>query len=127
VPLFTSYVFVRVLSKDSRAVLETDNVVNFVYWLRKPAVIRDEEISAIREYLWKHENVELERIKVDLNDKVRIKNGPFMSKEGKITDIQRKTVKILLPSLGYALVVSVDKDQIEKVDTIKKDLLLASS
>src|SRR5690348_34329 len=87
VPLFTSYVFVRVLLHEQKTVLETDNIFNFVYWLRKPAIIRDEEIMTIKKYLWEHENVELERIAVNVNDTIRIKEGPLVSMEGKVTDV----------------------------------------
>lgn len=46
-PLFRSYVFVNIdLEKQSATVRRTLGVVNFVYWLQKPAVIQDDEILA---------------------------------------------------------------------------------
>lgn len=127
VPLFTSYVFVRLLPREHKIVRETDNVFNFVYWLGKPAIIKDEEIMTIKKYLWEHQSVELERIAVNVNDTIRIKEGPLVSMEGKVTDVTKRTVRVLLPSLGFALVVSVDKLYVEKVDTIEKDLLVVSN
>jgi transcription antitermination factor NusG len=50
-PLFRSYVFVNIdLAKQSAAVRRTLGVVNFVYWLNKPAVIQDDEILAIQQF-----------------------------------------------------------------------------
>ena len=47
--LFRSYVFVNIdLEKQSGLVRRTFGVVNFVYWLHKPAVIQDDEIHAIK-------------------------------------------------------------------------------
>ena len=47
-PLFRSYVFVNIdLASQSSAVRRTLGVVNFLYWLNKPAVIQDDEIIAI--------------------------------------------------------------------------------
>lgn len=59
-PLFRSYVFVNIdLEKQSAAVRRTLGVVNFVYWLNKPAVIQDDEIIAIQQFLSEHASVEV--------------------------------------------------------------------
>jgi transcription antitermination factor NusG len=51
-PLFRSYVFVNIdLAKQSPIVRRTLGVVNFLYWLGKPAVIQDAEIMAIQQFL----------------------------------------------------------------------------
>src|SRR5688500_10904022 len=56
-PLFTSYVFVRASLKEQTVIRETDGIVNFVYWLGRPAVIRNEEIDLIKRFLNQHKNV----------------------------------------------------------------------
>src|ERR1700733_7578238 len=48
-PLFSSYVFVHIDETEQVPVRVTDGVINFVYWLGKPAVVRNEEILAIPE------------------------------------------------------------------------------
>ena len=50
-PLFKSYVFVRIDSLEKTKVLMTDGVLNFVHYLGKPAVIKDEEVDNIKRYL----------------------------------------------------------------------------
>ncbi|MEP6750927.1 MAG: UpxY family transcription antiterminator, partial [Bacteroidota bacterium] len=50
-PLFSAYVFVQIDETEQLQVRLTDGVINFVYWLGKPAVIKNEEIHAIREFL----------------------------------------------------------------------------
>src|SRR5919206_3366358 len=50
-PLFTSYVFVYVTQAEHLAVKQTNGFVTFVFWLGKPAVIRDEEIKTIKQFL----------------------------------------------------------------------------
>ena len=49
-PLFTSYVFVHTTPQEQLAIKQTDGILNFVYWLGQPAVIRDEEIDAVVKY-----------------------------------------------------------------------------
>ena len=45
VPLFNSYVFVRLAEVDRNLVFQSSGVVRYLFWLAKPAIVRDEEIS----------------------------------------------------------------------------------
>ena len=109
-PLFTSYVFVRLHRTELIPVRETDGVINLVHWLNKPAVIKDEEIDAIRRFLNEHKTVSLEKQKINVNDQVRVSAGPLMMHEGRVVEILHKTVKVSLPSLGYALIAVAAQD-----------------
>lgn len=112
-PLFKSYVFVHATPSEHLTIKKTDGVVNFVYWLGKPAVIKEEEITAIKDFLLTHKNVQLEKIDVNVNDRVRVLGGPLMSREGEVLEVKNKTVKICLPSLGYAMFAEVEKSNVE--------------
>ena len=50
-PLFKSYIFVHIDLTEKVRVLQTDGILNFVHYLGKPALIRDEEINLIKHYL----------------------------------------------------------------------------
>jgi len=113
-PLFSSYVFVYISEREHLSIKETDGVVNFVYWLNKPAIIRNEEIDTIKKFLSEYDHVSLEKTEVNLNDKVRIINGPLMMWEGNVVEIRTNTVKITLPSLGQTLVA-----EIRNVETVR--------
>ena len=119
-PLFTSYVFVFVSPEEHLKIKQTDGVVNFVYWLNRPAEIRQEEIDTIRRFLNEYENVLLEKMMVNVNDPVRIINGPLMMWEGNVIEVRTNTVKITLPSLGQTLVAEIRKENIEKVRPIRE-------
>jgi transcription antitermination factor NusG len=112
-PLFNSYVFVRINSEEQLAVRQTSGILNFVYWLSKPAVIRNDEIDIIKQFLNEHSFVKLEKVKVNLNDLARIISGPFMEQEGQVVSIKNKKVKILLPSLGYLMYVEIETARIQ--------------
>lgn len=114
-PLFSGYVFVRVNEKDMAPVKKLDGYINFVYWLSKPAVIRSEEIDAIRQFLLDFDRVQVEKTRVNLDDQVKIINGPFLEMEGKVVGIKSRTVKVLLPSLGFALVAELEKQHVQVI------------
>jgi transcription antitermination factor NusG len=107
-PLFNSYVFVKISAEEQLTIRQTDGILNFVYWLNKPAVIRDEEINVIKQYLNEYAHCRLEKVSININDTVRIEAGPFMEQEGTVVSFKNKHVKILLPSLGYLMHVEIE-------------------
>src|SRR6187399_1440574 len=111
-PLFKSYVFVKVNEPDRTSVRMTSGVINFVYWDGKPAVIKEKEISAIKRFLDEYENVEVKPIKLEVNQRVKITKGPLMDQEGQVLELQHKTVKVAIDSLGYLLVAHIDRTKL---------------
>lgn len=114
-PLFASYVFVRTEEARHAELSRISGVVNLVYWLRKPAVIKEDEIEAIRRFTDQYSNVQLEKTAVNLDDKVRIIKGPLITQEGNVIAVKSRTVKIALPSLGYIMVAEVEKQNVEVI------------
>ncbi len=113
-PLFSSYVFVKSFPTDIYKIKQvTSDIVNFVYWLGKPAVIMDTEIDNIKDFLNGYSNVKIEKKDIRLNDRVKIINGPLMDRVGDITSIENNKVKLYLPSLGYIITAEVDINNIE--------------
>lgn len=112
-PLFKSYVFIYTTEKEHGHIRQTDGVLNFVYWLGKPAVIKSGEIEAIRNFLTEYQNVQLEHLDVNIYDTVKIKCGPLMEQEGDVLEVKNKSVRVYLPSMGYALIAEVEKCNVE--------------
>ena len=121
-PLFSSYVFVRTNDTEHIRVLQTEGLLRIVHWLGKPAVIKDEEIETIKRFLIEHENVQLQKTPVSINDKVKIIEGPLLSMEGSIIEVMYNSVKVVLPSLGYSMIAKVQTAHIEKVIDKPKDV-----
>lgn len=118
-PLFTSYVFVNITSQELIRAKETEGVVNFVYWLGKPAVIRHEEIETIKQFLNEYEAVSIERTeRIHPNDQIQIVHGPLMMREGKVVAVGHKKVKVLIPSIGFNLVAEVEIANVAKMKSI---------
>lgn len=111
-PLFKSYVFVKVSDEDRSNVRLTTGAINFVYWDGKPAVIKEKEILAIRRFLNEYELVEARPMKLDIDQRVRITNGSLMDQEGKVVQLQHKTAKVAIDSLGYILVATIDRTKL---------------
>jgi transcription antitermination factor NusG len=108
-PLFKSYVFARVTEDDQTRVRMTAGVMNFVYWNGKPAIIPVREIETIRKFLNEYENVSAEPVQLKEDSRVTIRQGLFMDHEAKILKIEGNRVKVVIESIGYTLVASIDK------------------
>lgn len=123
VPLFTSYVFVYVEEKDLYFVKKiTSKVVSILYWLGRPAIIKNDEILEIKKFLNKHSEVKLDKRVVDVNDEVLIIRGPFYNQHGIIKSLKNNSVVLSLPSLGYNMIAELDISNIQQVYTFKHEM-----
>ena len=108
-PLFKSYVFVKIRETEQLKVRMAGGVVNFVYWLGKPAVIKDKEIDIIRKFLNDYGDVRAVPIDLKIDARITIAKGAFMDKEAKVTKIMNNKVQVVIESIGYSLVAVIDK------------------
>ena len=111
-PLFKSYVFVKVKEDEKTAVRMVNGVVNFVYWLGKPAIIKDKEIQTIRKFMNDYEDVEVKQVNIEPNTQVMVRQGLLMGKKGTVKRVLRKKVEILIESIGFTLTAYIDKSKI---------------
>ena len=102
-PLFTSCVFVKIAEGEHSLLKKIDGVISMVYWLGKPAIIREIEINAIENFLNEYVNVRLEKRPININDQVRMVGGPLMELDANAVGLKTRTIKIFLPSLGYMM------------------------
>jgi len=106
-PLFRSYVFVKIDTEEHIKVLGTIGVVNFLYFEKKPAIIRDNEIEAIRKYLGQS-NASIQVVDMahmPANTKVSINQGLFMGQKGEVIKASKKTVYVRLESINMMMIV----------------------
>jgi transcription antitermination factor NusG len=114
-PLFKSYVFVKVSDEEKTTVRMTTGVMNFVYWNKKPAIIKEKEILTIKRFLDEYRDVHVYPIELKLNDRVRVTSGSFMDHEGKVLGLRHKIVKVAIDSLGYILVAYIERSKLISV------------
>ena len=111
-PLFKSYIFVRILENEKTAVLMTDGILNFVYYVGKPAIIRDKEVNIIKKYLSEKEaSVSIQSLgSLDENTRIRVNHGVFMDTTGTVVKGGKKKVYVKLESLDQVMIVEFPVD-----------------
>jgi len=106
-PLISGYVFVRITLKLYDIVLQTDNVMQYVRFEGKAAVIRDQDIDILKRMLGQSE-MEVEITMEDLQPgaMVEINSGPMMGFRGELISFQGKNkVALRIPPLGFTVMV----------------------
>jgi transcription antitermination factor NusG len=105
VPLFTSYVFVQLAGKKRNLVFDVPGVVRYLFWLGKPAIVRNEEIEVIQDWL---EGDKVDDAKVEqLNkgDQVTIKEGALKGQKAFVREIGKRKMRLIMPNLGCTVEV----------------------
>lgn len=110
-PLFNSYIFVRVMESELSSVLKVFGVVKFVYYIDKPAIVRDKEIENIKLFLKLTEGY---RIKVQKGDKVQVSSGLLIGINGEVLRVKKNKVVIRIEQLGLSVVATVPRGQLQK-------------
>ncbi len=109
VPLFSSYVFVKVKKEELKKIRYLNGVVNFVYWLGSPAQVRDSEIAALKDFLESNKKSVFEVLPIKTDDKIKITTGVFKDKIGIVKKILKNKTILFVESLGIQITVSFKK------------------
>ncbi len=117
-PLFTSYVFIRVSEADFTLIKKTDGVINMIYWLGEPVVIKDAEIDMIKIFLRECTNVSLEKKPIQSIDKMPADGGSFTEMENNnFLRLKTRSITMELPSLGYVMYAEAEKGNVKIIES----------
>ena len=109
VPLFNSYIFVHLDDKERNRIFEVVGAVRYLFWLGKPAVVRDIEIETIKNWLSVPDTYNVSISQWKKGDKIVLESGPFVSQSAIIQEVKQNHYILILESLGCVL--RVDKKE----------------
>ena len=111
-PLFSSYVFVRCTDIERYKAFELPGAVRYLYWLQKPAIVRDEEIDAIKAMLNDFDHNEIQMESISLNDTVILQSGPLMDRVGTVTGVSGNKYEVVLKDIQMRIFVDATKNKL---------------
>lgn len=98
-PLLPSYVFVFIEEEKRNDVFSVSGIVRYMFWLGKPATVRENEIELMKQHLdGIYQSVSL--IKFTRGQLYKISEGVFCGRIGKVVETQKNKIKLELQSLG---------------------------
>ena len=114
-PLFKGYVFVQLEEQNKWDIKLVDGVINFIYWLGKPAVVKQVEIDNIKKFLNEFDDVKVIDESLKSNDAVFVKQGLLMNYKGIILEIKGNSATVKIDSMGISLVATIKNINLLKV------------
>ncbi|WP_396157239.1 UpxY family transcription antiterminator [Flavobacterium sp.] len=104
VPLLPSYVFVKLESHDRELVFQVSGIVRYLYWLGKPAIIKDAEIDILQKWL-QDKVISFEVVGIQKGTLYEIPSGPFIGQKGIVEKIDKSQITLILEELGVKIIL----------------------
>lgn len=116
-PVMPGYIFVFVNSKELSHVAKTENVVSFITFEGKPAVVRQNDIEALKVLLKQPEELEVTRENFIKGKQVEILSGPLTGLIGELTEIRGKQKFLIrLNQLNTSFYIEISDAQLKLVE-----------
>lgn len=109
VPLFNSYIFVQVEEKERNVIFEIPGAVRYLFWLGKPAIVKEQEIQIIQNWLNVPDTFKVTVDKWQKGDKIVLESGPFVAQSAIVQEVKHNHYLLILESLGCLLKVEQKK------------------
>ncbi len=116
-PIIPSYIFIHISEKNRHKIFPALGIVNYMFWLKKPVIIRDKEMKKMREWFDSHATEEIKSREIVLGNEVRIESGIMSGKEGIIEKIGNKYLTLTIPQLGIRFQVDKSQTLIKNIST----------
>ena len=103
-PLISSYVFVHCTDAQRPEVFRIDGPLYYLYYIGRPAVVRDAEIALLKGSLTDSIlSYDVEHYRA--GQSIELPKGPFKGQTGKINSVSKNRVEIAIEELGIKLIL----------------------
>jgi len=107
-PLFRSYVFVRVSSREYFKILQHRAVLKYVGFGGKPSVVRDYQMDALRRALGENIDFKITSDRFKPGQPVDVTAGPMCGCSGEIIRYAgKKSLLVRIGETGYSMIVQM--------------------
>ena len=112
-PLIPGYCFVNISRKEYDKVLQTNNVVGYIFFEKKAAIIPDEQIQALKKMITQFDvEVNVSNSNFVKGKKIEIISGPLLGLTGELREVRGKNrfmVRIVQINTTFSVELSADK------------------
>lgn len=112
VPLFNSYIFVQLPDTDRNSVFQVAGVIRYLFWLGKPAVVREEEIEIIKRNILDIDVSDILVLPYKIGDRIKLETGMFNNQDAIVQEISNTHYILVLESLGCVLKMKYKKSSL---------------
>lgn len=105
IPLFNSYVFVQLPDAERNSVFSVPGVIRYLFWLGKPAIVRNDEIESIKTSLNDSNIIDISVTSIKVGDRIKLESGAFSNQDAIVQEVSKTHYILILESLGCVLKV----------------------
>ena len=116
-PLFKGYVFIQLEEHKRDEVFAFPSTVRYLFWQRRPAIVRKEEIATIQKFLGHYHHERLKVTDITPGRYVRITSGKFMNEEGVLLDASNSKALVQLKELGIQLSLNLTQNELQAIQS----------
>ena len=114
-PIINSYIFVHIPKTDYRKVFESKGIVAYVSANKRPVVIPDHEIDAMKRAVASNLSLNVEANAIQKGQNITITSGPLKGISGEVVEIQGKQKFYLrISHIDYMLVIDLNENENKK-------------
>jgi len=112
-PLFRSICFVHIAELDRERVFQIPGVVRYLFWLGKPAVVRDDEIEQLKLFLENNDHNNISVTHFAPEQRVRITSGLLSERQAIVIRQVQNTLVLSLDTIGMQIQVNLNKTRVD--------------
>lgn len=112
-PLFKSYVFIHIEDHKRYEVFSYPGTVRYFFSLRRPAVVREQEIATIQKWLGHYDHERLKVTDITPGTYVRITSSKFMNEEGTLLYTCNSRALVQFKELGIQLSLDLTQNEFQ--------------
>jgi transcriptional antiterminator RfaH len=114
-PLFTSHLFIQIDPERCDAIYFVPGFVRFLFWLKRPALVRPQEIDTLKRLLndFTPEAIQVESLLPGQH--LKIQSGPLQGQEAQLLEHRRDSMLLYLPSIQLQVRVDLSHTEIQAV------------
>jgi transcription antitermination factor NusG len=108
-PIFKSYIFIKSVQSEfcKIDILQSKGVVRFLYWLGKPAEVKQVEIDAIKTFLGEYDCIQTHSF--DQGSTLKVTEGMFKGAKGIVMYQTKNEIVLKIDQLGMSLSARISK------------------
>jgi transcriptional antiterminator RfaH len=104
-PLIASCVFIQSEENNRKNVFLIPGASHYLFWLGKPAIVKNSEIETIQEYIKGGISETLVQA-LKIGDPYILENSGFNGQEGIINEVSKNRVQLILKELGMKITIT---------------------
>ena len=105
VPVLPSMVLVKIEKNKRNQVFDIPGVVRYMFWLKKHAVVRDNEVDSLKLLLKSNNIIEQNVVSYNIGDEIKISS--LEDQPGIIKKVSKNQIWVVLKQLGYVIKLKI--------------------